>query len=91
MTVEIRTTPRYYEAYLDGERVGQLAYERHDDVVTAIHTEVDPAAEGKGIGSHLARTLLDDVRSAGQHVVPQCPFVRGWIERHPSYADLVTG
>jgi predicted GNAT family acetyltransferase len=21
--------------------------------------------------------------------VPQCSFVRGWIERHPEYADLV--
>jgi hypothetical protein len=91
MTVEIRRTPRYYEAYLDGERVAELAYERHDDDVTAIHTEVEPAAEGKGIGGRLARALLDDVRSAGQRVVPLCPFVKGWIKRHPDYADLVTG
>ena len=91
MTVEIRRTPRYYEAYLDGERVGELAYERHDDVVTAIHTEVDPGTEGQGVGGRLAQTLLDDARAAGQHVVPLCPFVKGWIGRHPDYADLVTG
>ena len=29
------------------------------------------------------------LRSQGATVVPQCPFVRGWIERHPDYADLV--
>jgi predicted GNAT family acetyltransferase len=91
MTVEIRRTPRYYEAYLDGERVGELAYEQHDDVVTAIHTEVDPGTEGKGIGGRLAQTLLDEARAAAQQVVPLCPFVKGWIERHPDYADLVTG
>ena len=91
MTVEIRKTPRFYEAYLEGERVGELAYERHDDVVTAIRTEVDPAAEGKGIGGRLAETLLDEARAAGQRVVPLCPFVKGWIERHPDYAGLVIG
>jgi uncharacterized protein len=90
MTVEIRRTPRYYEAYLDGERVGELAYERNDDVVTAIHTEVDPAAEGKGVGGRLAQTLLDDARATGERVVPLCPFVNGWIKRNPDYADLVT-
>jgi predicted GNAT family acetyltransferase len=91
MTVEIRRTPRYYEAYLDGERVGQLGYGRRGGVVTAIHTEVEPAAEGKGVGGRLARALLDDARAAGERVVPLCPFVKGWIERHPDYADLVTG
>jgi uncharacterized protein len=91
MTVEIRRTLRYYEAYLDGERVGELAYERNDDVVTAIHTEVDPAAEGKGVGGRLAQTLLDDARATGERVVPLCPFVKGWIERNPDYAALVTG
>jgi predicted GNAT family acetyltransferase len=91
MSAEIRTTPLAYEAYLDGERVGELAYARSGDVVTALHTEVSPKAEGKGVGSDLAKTLLDDVRNAGRRVVPQCPFVRSWIERHPDYADLVAG
>jgi hypothetical protein len=35
------------------------------------------------------RAALDDVRSRGGTVVPLCPFVRGWIERHPEYRDLV--
>ena len=42
-----------------------------------------------GVGSTLVRAALDDVRAQGGSVVPQCPFVRGWIERHQDYADLV--
>jgi uncharacterized protein len=91
MTVEVRPTPSHYEAYLDGERVGELAYRRRGNVVTAIHTVVEPSAEGNGVGSTLARALLDDARAAGQQVAPMCPFVKGWIERHPDYADLVNG
>jgi predicted GNAT family acetyltransferase len=36
------------------------------------------------------RGALDDVRAKGGSVVPKCSFVRGWIEKHPDYADLVT-
>ncbi|MFC7573610.1 GNAT family N-acetyltransferase [Klenkia terrae] len=42
-----------------------------------------------GLGGTLVRAALDDVRAAGGTVVPQCPFVAGWIARHPEYRDLV--
>ena len=29
------------------------------------------------------------IMESGVQVLPMCPFVRGWIERHPDYADLV--
>ena len=74
----------------DGERVlGFAAYERRGDTIVFTHTEVDPDAGQSGLGSTLVRGALDDVRSRGGSVVPRCSFVRGWIERHPEYADLV--
>lgn len=74
----------------DGDRaLGLAAYERHGDTVVFTHTEIDPDVGEDGLGSTLVRAALDDVRSKGGSVVPQCPFVRGWIERHPDYADLV--
>jgi len=74
----------------DGDRVlGIAAYQRRGDTVVFTHTEVDPDVGEDGLGSTLVRAALDDVRSKGGSVVPQCPFVRGWIERHQDYADLV--
>ncbi len=29
------------------------------------------------------------MRDRGLAVLPDCPFVRGWIAKHPDYADLV--
>ena len=89
MTIEIRRTPLKYEAYLDGEKVGSLAISRHGDVITAIHTEVEQEAEGKGVGSELARTLFDDARSSDRRVDVKCQFIAGWIKRHPEYQDVV--
>ena len=76
----------------DGDRVvGLAAYQRRGDTVVFTHTEVDPDVGEDGLGSRLVRAALDDVRSKGGSVVPQCSFVRGWIERHQDYADLVVG
>lgn len=74
----------------DGDRVlGFAAYERRGDTLVFTHTEVDPDAGQDGLGSTLVRAALDDVRSKGVKIVPLCPFVRGWIDRHQEYADLV--
>ncbi len=45
--------------------------------------------EGRGIGSALARSALEDARSRNLVVTPLCPFVRGYLEHHPEYAPLV--
>jgi predicted GNAT family acetyltransferase len=74
----------------DGDRlIGTAAYHRHGDTFVFTHTEVDPDEGRSGLGSRLVRAALDDVRARGGAVQPLCPFVRGWIERHPEYADLV--
>jgi len=44
---------------------------------------------GKGIGSRLVQGALDQVRASGWKLIPQCPFVKAWIEKHPDYQDLV--
>jgi predicted GNAT family acetyltransferase len=78
-----------WEARVDGDLAGAAAYELADGVVTFTHTVVADAFEGQGVGSALARTALDDARARGLAVVPRCPFIAGWIEHHPDYADLV--
>ena len=86
--VEQDTEQHRYVAKIDGEVAGFVSYRMQGDDFVFVHTEVDDAFEGRGVGSALARQSLDDVRRQGVKVVPQCPFIAGWIERHPEYADL---
>jgi hypothetical protein len=74
----------------DPAGLAQLQY-RYRDVgtVVLVHTEVPPALEGRGYASRLARTALDFARAHSLHVVPQCPFVKTYIQRHPDYDELV--
>ncbi len=79
-----------YDARVDGELAGSAYYETADDLIVFTHTEVDDAYEGHGVGSALARAALDDVRADGRRqVVPRCQFIKGWIDKHPDYQDLL--
>jgi predicted GNAT family acetyltransferase len=91
---EVRNNPdqRRYEAVDDGVVIGFAVYQLTDEMIVFTHTEVDPAFEGRGIGSLLARAALDDVRVTGERrVLPLCPFIKAWIGRHREYVDLVYG
>ena len=69
--------------------VGFLQYASQDGAMHLTHTDVQPAQEGKGVGSRLAAFALDQARARGLRVVPSCPFIAAYIERHPQYGDLV--
>ncbi|MBR0930499.1 N-acetyltransferase [Bradyrhizobium diazoefficiens] len=64
-------------------------YKRDGNVITFEHTDVPKELGGKGVGSKLVQGALDQVRTAGLKVIPQCPFVKAWIEKHADYQDLV--
>src|SRR5256885_7420248 len=80
---------RRFEVYLDDRLAGFAVYVTDGQRVVFVHTEVDPAFEGHGLGSKLAKDALDDVRRRGLRAVPQCPFIAAYIRRHPEYGDLV--
>ena len=78
-----------YELRSGEEVLGFVAYRLRDGVITLVHIEVDPAHEGQGHAATLARGALDDARSRGLRVVPSCPYVASYVEKHPDYADLI--
>ena len=73
----------------DGTLAGGAYYHRLGETVIFTHTEVDPELEGQGIGSQLAAGALTLVRSAGDTVVPLCPFIRAYMAKHDEYDDLL--
>ena len=88
--IEVRNNEaaQRYEVALDG-LLSLLDYERAGDRIVYTHTEVPDALEGRGIGSRLARTALDEARAQNLTVVPRCRFVSAYIQSHPEYLPLV--
>ncbi len=91
MTVEMRdrSKEQRYEAIVDGELAGFAEYHKRPGVISFVHTEIDYAFSGRGIGTALIAWGLDDARRQGLAVLPFCPFVSAYIRRHTDYLDLV--
>jgi predicted GNAT family acetyltransferase len=90
-TIEVVDQPERerYAISLDGELAGFTAYVLRSGLIAFVHTEVDERFQGRGLADRLIREALDDARSRELTVLPFCPFVQGFIERHPEYVDLV--
>jgi hypothetical protein len=82
------TAKHRYELAVDGH-IAATYYKIADGVITFVHTEVPPELGGKGIGSKLIRGALDQVRSDGLKVIPECPFVKAFIDKNAAYQDLL--
>jgi uncharacterized protein len=59
------------------------------DVVDLRSTLVPPHLRRNGFGTRLVRHALEWARDNGMRVIPSCPFVASFIERHPEYQELV--
>ena len=90
MTVVDNAERNRYEVIVDGDVAGYTEYHDHGNRRSMNHTVVEPAYEGQGVGSTLARGALDDARARGLDVLPYCPFIRSYIDKHrDTYVDLV--
>lgn len=47
------------------------------------------ALSGRGIAGQLAQAALTTARDQGLTVVPLCPYIAGYIKRHPEFVSLV--
>lgn len=82
------TAESRFEFDVDGH-TAVAYYSFSPGIITFTHTEVPDALSGRGIGSKLAKGALDLARAQKLKVVAQCPFIAGYIAKHPEYQDLM--
>lgn len=80
---------RRYELWVGDTLAGKIVYRSRPGALALVHTEVDHAFEGQGLGAKLVAGVLEDVRRRGLKIVPLCRFVRSYLERHPDAADVI--
>jgi predicted GNAT family acetyltransferase len=80
---------RRYELTVDGALVGTAQFRTHPDTIVFTHTIVKPEFEGRGLGSRLAKFVLDDAVARGETIVPVCPFIASYLREHNGYEASV--
>jgi uncharacterized protein len=91
MDVKVQDNPdrRRFEILVDGEVAGFADYRERDGAVAVVHSQVDGAYRGQGLGGTLAKQTLDTLRERGVKVVPSCPFFAQYVADHPEYNDIL--
>ncbi len=89
ITVADNPDQRRYEIRVDGELAGFAQYKAKPGQIAFTHTEIDDRFEDQGLGGKLVAFALGEARERGLAVLPFCPFVKGYIQRHREYVDLV--
>jgi uncharacterized protein len=78
-----------YELSIDGQVVGFATYRARPGLIAFVHTKVAERLQGRGLADRLIRFALEDARARGLAVLPFCPFVKAFIERHREFETLV--
>ena len=79
-----------YEAHAGQVLAGFIEYRWMGGRRVLLHTEVLPGFAGRGVGSTMARHVLDEAVASHARVTVKCPFIRAYIERHQQYASIST-
>ncbi|APE38832.1 GNAT family N-acetyltransferase [Nocardia mangyaensis] len=77
--------------FYDGELAGFTEYVERGNDTDFVHTEIDDAFAGKGLGGVLAKQAIEDVIARGRTVTAHCPFIRAYLDKHPEYDAHVVG
>jgi len=90
MTGEVRDNPeaRRYELAVDG-KVAVMTYNLNPPQLMITEALVPEALEGLGLAGRLAAAVVADVRARGLVLLPVCPYLAGWLQKHPEHADIV--
>lgn len=71
-----------YELHVDHALAGFADVTLGAGSATFTHTVVEPSFQGRGLAGVLARESLADVVDRGLSIVPVCPYIRAYLERH---------
>lgn len=77
-----------FEADVDGQ-AAVCAYRLQGREALFTHTEVPPAAQGRGVAAALVKAALDWADHEGLRVRPLCSYVAVYMRRHPETQHLL--
>ena len=77
-----------FELEID-DHLAYVDYAQSDGSIALLHTEVPKELGGRGVGSILAKAVLENIRAQGLKVEARCEFLAGYIKKHPEFGGLV--
>lgn len=86
--IQHKSTLNRFELNVEGH-IAHIDYELNNNIINFTHTWVPKELEGRGIGSALTKHALEYAEKNALRVIPSCPFVKVYIDRHPDFLPLI--
>ncbi|RKY94890.1 MAG: N-acetyltransferase [Ignavibacteriae bacterium] len=67
-----------------------VEYTLKDNVIDLYRTFTPPELRGKGVAGKLVKYALEHAKENNLKVITTCSYVRGYIERHENYKELLS-
>ena len=80
---------RRYEIRVGDATAGFTEFVDSGDQRIFFRTKIDEGFAGRGLASTLIRSALTDTVAHGRRIVPICPFVAGFLDKHDDFAEHV--
>ncbi|MGP5497267.1 GNAT family N-acetyltransferase [Corynebacterium flavescens] len=88
-TIEHEPEKSRFVIAVDGEEAGRAEYFDRGSKRDFHHTVIGEKFRGNGLSSTLITAVLDESRQADKKVIPSCPAVSHFIDKHEEYQDLL--
>ena len=79
---------RRFEAEVDGHWA-IIEYSVLPNILSLNHVEVEKTLEGKGVATEMAEKVLLQIELRGLKVIPVCPFIKKYIQKHPEWKSII--
>lgn len=77
-----------FEAEIDGHKA-IIEYSVQPNILILEHIEVDKELSGRGVASEMTESVLLEIELRGLKVVPECPFIKNYISKHPEWESIL--
>lgn len=77
-----------FELIVNGH-LAYIDYKESSSDIYLIHTEVQAVLAGMGVGQALVEKALDYVNNSSKQLMPYCPYVFAYIQKHPTWKLIV--
>ncbi|GAB95000.1 hypothetical protein BJY21_001718 [Kineosphaera limosa] len=88
-TVSRQTDPDRFEVTADGQVAGFTQFVDVEGQRIFFHTEIGEEFGGQGLAGIVVAQALAATREDGLRVVPVCPFVKKYVQKHHDFDDIV--
>ena len=92
MEIEVKDNPakHRFETTIEGH-TAFIDYSLQPGVITVNHTEVPQELGGRGIAATMTNFALEHIAANKLQLVPLCPYMHSYLQKHPEYHYLVKG